>query len=425
VKENQFTATGLLVWGTCALLYLYGFFIRTVIGTYQTSIMNDLHLSMLQFSLLSSAVFLSIYGLMQIPAGIMANMYGLKNVSFLGVLMCTVAVLGFAFTHNYSLALLFRMCMGFGTSFGFICLLLAIYEWIPHSHSALFIGLSQFIGVFGPMFATGPLYTLSKSIGAHWRFVFICLSILGAALLALTLSFVRNNKKKAGEYIVLSRPEKLSVSIKKLFSRSQPLYIAIVCACLNFTLEYFSANEGRSFLFLKGVPLTSASYMLSVAWIGFAIGSPLLGFLSDFFNRRKNILVLCSLIGLISTLTILYNANKSILYCAFFLLGVSASAQGIGFALIADQFKKKFVALGFGLNNAIIMLIPAVMAPFLGFLLDCKKAGSCLILNEYLWVFNILILIYLIALALSCFLIKETYGKSLVDFTYLKPKKNI
>ncbi|WP_367608019.1 hypothetical protein [Legionella sp. W05-934-2] len=42
-------------------------------------------------------------------------------------------------------------------SFGFICLLISVYDWLPRKNAALFIGLSQFIGTMGPMLAAGPL----------------------------------------------------------------------------------------------------------------------------------------------------------------------------------------------------------------------------------------------------------------------------
>jgi len=422
MQDNKFKLKGFVVWGLCAVFFLYEFFIRTVIGTYQVPIMQDLQLNSFQFSLLSSTLFLIIYGIMQLPVGIIVDHIGLKKSLIIGTMACSIASIGFSYSSSYLMAMFYRGIMGFGASFGFICLLISVYDWMPHRYSAIFIGLSQFIGTLGPMMATGPLDTLSETMSISWHQIFLSLGGVGIILTALTILFIENNTQKAGQYIVLYKPEKISTSILRLFTRMQPWYIAILSTSLYFTIEYLSENEGRNFLSLKGISSNSAAYMLTTAWIGYAIGCPLLGFLSDFLKRRKIMMILAAIIGLISVITILYVPNQY-LTIAFFYLGISASGQSIGFAIIAEQFKKQFVAVGFGLNNTMIVLISAINAPVIGFLLDHTKKANELILREYLSVFIILVILSLIAVFTSIFLIQETYTKSLADFTYLAPKK--
>lgn len=423
MTDNKIQIKGLLIWGICALFFLYEFFLRTVIGTYQHPLTQDLNITSFQFSLLSTTIFLLIYGLMQIPVGIIVNNIGLKKSLTIGAACCTFSTIGFAYSYSYELAVLYRMTMGFGASFGFICLLISVHDWMPHKYSAIFIGLSQFIGTIGPMAAAGPLEELSHSANINWRFIFLCLGVIGSVLTILIFIFVENNQEKTGKYIILHKPEKISKSIFKLFSRIQPWYIAILSASLYFTIEYLSENEGRSFLMLKNIPANSAAYMITISWLGYALGCPLMGFLSDILERRKTILRFCSLIALSSIITILYAQNKLSLQIAFFALGVSASGQSIGFANITEQFNKQFVAIGFGLNNAMITTLAAINAPLIGLLLDYTKTTTSVSLNDYLLVFNVLIFIAIIALVISLFFIKETYCKSAVEFSIIAPKK--
>ncbi len=421
MNENQFKSKGFLVLGISTLFFLYEFFIRTVTGTYQFQIMNDLNLTSFQFSLLSTTIFMLIYGIMQIPAGLIVDNIGLKKTLLIAALACSIASIGFATSHSFALAILYRMLMGFGASFGFISMLISIYDWIPHRYFGIFIGLTQFIGTLGPMVAAGPLDSISESAGISWRFIFFCLAGVGFFLTVLIFLFVENNQEKAGRYIVLHKPEKILTSLLRLFSRTQPWCIAIFSACIYFTVEYLSENEGRAFLGLKGISLNTASYMITISWIGFALGCPLVGFLSDFFKRRKIIMTCCGLLGLVSILMIIISNNKLCLQASFFILGISATGQGIGFAVIAEQFKKQFVAVGFGLNNAIVIITMALNAPLIGLLLDRSKQGSDISMNNYMVVFIILVIFAVIALIMSIFFIKETYCKSAVDFTYLNP----
>jgi len=422
MQENSFKLKGFIVWGICALFFLYEFFLRTVIGSYQTPLMNDLNLSALEFSILSSTLFLLVYGFMQIPVGIIIDNIGLKKSLIIGCSTCILACLIFSYSSNYLTSLSARSLMGFGASFGFICLLIAVQDWMPSKYNALFIGLSQFIGTIGPMLAAGPLESLSETSNINWRQIFFILSIIGAAILILIIVFVQNKQKTEGKHIILSRPEAASTAITKLFTRKEPWIIAFLSALLYFTIEYFSENEGRNFIVSKKLDNSYASYMITVSWLGYAFGAPVLGLISDFIRRRKIMLISGALVGIVAILIILYSDDKTYLIFGFFLLGISGSSQTIGFAIMAEQFKKKFVAIGFGLNNAILNGMAAINAPIIGYFLDCRKCDGTIELQDYTYIFSFFILIPIMALILSSFFLKETYCKSSVDFTYLNIK---
>ncbi|MBL4819044.1 MAG: MFS transporter [Deltaproteobacteria bacterium] len=420
--DNKFQAKGFLVWGICALFFLYEFFLRTVIGTYQHPVMQDLDITSFQFSVLSTTTFALILGTAQIPLGFIVSNIGLKKSLATGSLICAIASIGFAYSYNYPMAVFYRMLMALGASFGFICLLVSVYDWMPHRYSAVFIGLSQFIGTLGPMISAGPLETMSESQSINWRFVFLTLSGIGFALFVLVFLFVDNNQEKSGRNIILQKPEKLINSLKRLFTNRQAIYIALVTGGLYFAIEYLSANEGRSFLLLKGVSLQSASYMITISWIGYAIGCPLLGALSDIFERRKALLSLSGVLGLLSIISILYLPGEITLFVAFFMLGISAAGQSIGYANIAEQFNKQFTAIAFGFNNAVVAIIAAINAPTIGLLIDRSKQAGAISLGDYRFVFSILVITILAALLISVFLLKETYCKSAAEFTVLKLK---
>lgn len=420
--ENSLQLKGFLVWGVCAAFFLYEFFLRTVIGTYQHPLMQELELNFLQFSLLSSTVFILIYGVMQVPAGILLDHFGLKKSLLFACLVCAAASLGFAYSYSYPIAIAFRFLMGLGASFGFIGLLIAVNDWMPHRHLGAFIGLSQFIGTLGPMMAAGPLDSLANTHGVDWRFIFSVLAVIGLVLAVLVFAFVENNTRKAGKYTVLRKPEPATRSIRKLFSRSQPWVVAFSCACLYFTIEYLSENEGRIFLSFRGLDFNRASYAITVAWIGYAIACPLLGWISDRVERRKSLMIACALLGLLAIICILHGEAETVILASFFLLGVSAAGQSIGFAMVPEHFKASFVAVGFGLTNGTITVISAVNAPAIGWLLDYLRDGPEVTLANYLFVFNILVATAVLGIVLCVFFLRETYCKSAVDFTFLNPK---
>lgn len=419
MKDQGFKLKGFIVWGIAALFFFYEFLLRIVVGTYQHLIMHDLQLDLFKFSFLSTTIFLLIYGLMQIPVGLIVDSIGLKKSLSFGALCCFVASFGFAYSQTFFVAILFRMLMGLGASFGFIGLLISVNEWMPHKYRGVFIGLSQFVGTMGPVVATGPLETFSHSSGVAWQSVFMVLGAVGSVLFVLTILFVENNSESTGQYTIIHKKESPLLSFKRLFYRVEPWYIAALSTCLYFAVEYLSENEGRAFLILKGIEKESASYMLTVSWIGYAIASPVLGLLSDILERRKVFLVACSIIACFAACTIVYSKDFWLLYVAFFALGASAASQTVAFALMAEQFEKKFVGVGFGLNNALMTIVAALNAPLIGVILNYMSGGQSITLSVYTQVFVVLVLLAVCAVILSVFFIKESFCKSMVDFTFL------
>ncbi len=197
LKETQFTIKGFVVWGVCALFFLYEFFLRASIGTFQHSLMQDLQLSVFQYALLSTTIFSVMYGIMQIPVGLLVEHFGLKRVLTVGALLCAISCFMFACATTYFYAASARMLMGMGASVGFLCLLVAVSEWMPHGHMALFIGLSQFIGTMGPMLGAGPLEEFSSTAHVSWQAIFYALGGGGIFLSILVMCFVENNQWKS------------------------------------------------------------------------------------------------------------------------------------------------------------------------------------------------------------------------------------
>lgn len=78
-STNQITIRGLIVWLICALFFLYEFLLRTILGTFQPSLMSQMHLTPVTFALLSSTVYNLMYGSMQIPVGFITERFGLKK----------------------------------------------------------------------------------------------------------------------------------------------------------------------------------------------------------------------------------------------------------------------------------------------------------------------------------------------------------
>lgn len=421
MQDNKISTLGIFIWLVCAIFFTYEFLLRTVIGTFHHPIMNDLNLSPISFAVLSSTAFIAVYGMMQVPVGIFTDRAGLKKSLAIAVTLCVISTFSFAFVRELKLAVLCRMLMGLGASFGFICLLVAVYDWLPRKYFGLFIGLSQFIGTLGPMLAAGPLDGLSARGDLDWRSVFFGLGFFGIVIFVLVMLFVKNNKEVVGHFKIISQPTSIQQNIYSILRQKQTWLIAIYSALIFFSIEYLSENEGKAYIELAGFSSNFASYMITIGWAGYAIGCPLWGFLSDHFRRRKAVMVLAAFCCLVSMILIVYFPSSQInMIIAFILLGLGAAGQSVGFAIMAEQCNKYYMAAGLGFNNAMIAFVSAANAPFLGWILDFHGTRSIITLEDYRFGFSFIVALVIVAFLLSVFMIKETFCRPTKEFTLIK-----
>ncbi|MFA8450324.1 MAG: MFS transporter [Bacteroidales bacterium] len=424
-KKYFFSSIGVFIWLIAAFFFMYEFFLRTFVGSLAEQIIDDLKLNVESFPFLGTAYYLA-YGLMQIPVGLLIDKYGVKFVMLISAIMCAVATIVFSFSTSFFTAMVGRFLMGIGSSSAFVSLLVIAITWFSRKNFGLFAGLSQFMGTLGPILAGGPLVEFVLSQNISWRLALVEIGIIGFALALFILFFVKN-KPRSGEnnLIHLHFKETLKEKFLRLFKFRQPWFIAIYSSCNYMPLALMGAVWGTRYLQIRGLPQMSAADVISIAWIGYAIGCPLIGFLSDYFKRRKFFLFVSSSIGFIVSVIFLYASIKVqwVYYLCFFLLGIAASGQNIGFATIAEHVKPKTRAAILGLNNAVITLFISIMPPIVGYLIAVSGDGlKDYKVNDFVFGLSVIPLFYLVSVIFAIFFIRETYCKAQKENILLNPK---
>lgn len=414
--KSPLSTLGLIIWGLAALFFLYEFFLRTFIGSVAHQVIPDLHLNAETFAILGSAYYVA-YGVMQIPVGILADKFGVKIIMFFATLVCAGATFLFAQATGFATALSSRLLMGFGSSFAFVCLLVIAITWFPRKNFGFFAGASQFIGTMGPLLAGGPLIAMMASYHQTWR---TTLNIIGGfgIVLALLILFIVRNKPRDSEkaLIFLKHSEPIKYRLSRLARNKQAWFIAIYSATSYVSMALLGAIWGTEYLQVQGLSQASAAYMISLAWLGYAIGCPLFGALSDIAKRRRPTLIFCSGIGFITTVLIVYLPIQQAYWIygvLFFSLGLSASGQNVGFAAIAEHVDLATRATALGLNNAAITIFGAIIPPIASYFIFLSAGENTSVLKPENFVigFSIMPLLFIISLVVSFFFIEETYCK--------------
>ncbi len=425
--NESISIAGLFVWSVGALFFLYEFFLRTFLGALGKQIIPALQLTPSQFALLASAFYIS-YGLMQVPIGAITDRFGLKLSMCFATFMCSLSALWFAYAHTFIIGLICRFLMGLGGGFAFLCLLIITIDWLPKKRLALFVGAGQFTGTMGALIAGGPLASIVVSAHIPWRTVFIFIALAGFFIFMLASLFVKKRKQdRENEVVILNTTHSIRSKIRQLIHSTQAWWVAIYSAFIFLSVAMLGAVWGTIYLQSIGYSQQTAASIVSLAWLGFACGCPILGGVSDYIIKRKPVMMLCSLIGTIDALCVVYiPLPHAWLYgVLFFILGVTASGQSIGFAIITEHVPPEAKSMALGLNSAFITLLAALVPIIVGLVIEhvAHITGAHTkhyAYHDFILAFSIMPLLYFLSLIISTIFIKETYCRSKKELVRLE-----
>ena len=364
------TALGIVIWSLGALFFLYEFFLRTFIGSIAHQFIPDLSLNAETYGLIGSAYFLG-FGLMQVPVGILADKFGVKKILIASTVTCALATFLFAGAQGFTTAFIGRFFMGLGSSFAFVCLLVITITWFKQRYFASLAGAAQFIGTMGPLLAAGPLIAFMNDAHENWRVALSQIAGFGIILALLILFIVKNKPTQSVQQTI-----SLKVRLLALAKTKQAWCIAAYSGTVYVSIAVLGAIWGTEFLQSHGFSQAKAADIVSLMWLVFALSCPVLGYCSDYIGRRKPFLVICSLIGLLGTMTLLDQQLHYLYIFSFICVAVAASAQNIGFALMGEQVPANIRGTAFGLNNGAITLFNALTIPAVSYFVSRASGHS-------------------------------------------------
>lgn len=413
--KQPISLLGLTIWFLAALFFLYEFFLRTFVGTVAQQVIVDLKLSAESFALVGAGYYFA-YAAMQVPVGILVDKYGVKKAMIFATLACAGATYLFAHSFGFYSAFLSRMLMGFGSSFAFVCLLVVVSTWFSAQYFAFIAGISQFVGTLGPMLAAGPLVSLMAASHQTWRLALVEIGTFGVVLAVLVFGFVRNKPRDGKQVLVfLTTPEPIVSRMKRLVANRQAWCIALFSASIYVSLVILAVTWGTKYLEARGLSQALAADMISLAWLGYAIGCPVLGLLSDYCCRRKPFLVGLSCLGMLASFVIVLLPMPSHFFYAltFFLLGLAASGQNLGFAAMTEHTDVSTKATALGFNNGMIMLAGAIVPPIVSLVIQMTATHDVANYQAQDFTLGLIAmpLLFFVALVVSAFGIRETFGK--------------
>ena len=366
-----------------------------------------------------AAFYFYAYLTMQLPVGLLLDHFSPKRLVAAAIATCALGALLFSKAQTLGVADFGRLLIGIGGAFSAVGTMKLITLWFPPKRFALVSGLMMTVGMLGAVGGEAPLAHMVDTLG--WRHTMFYTAIVGFVLAVCFWILVFDKK---GSEASKSDPKKkiaFFTDIKQIIKNRQSWLISLYSGLAFAPISAFAG--------LWGVPYMMEAYhlrkpeiaaLVSLAFIGFAIGSPLAGWLSDRMQRRKPIMIIGTTFGFLFMSIVIYSNHFSAfaLGSLLFLFGFFTSFFFVSFALMREINTIKASGTSIGFINMFNAICGALFEPLIGKLLDLgwdhKMVDGARVfsVSNYHHALIALPVSMLIALLLQ-FFIRETYCKPL------------
>lgn len=407
-----------LMWAMITIFYGYQYLLQVSPSVMAQAIMQDLHANATLLGSLAACYFYT-YAVMQIPVGLILDRYGIKKPLVLAAVSCALGCILFAATHYFMITALGRLLIGFGGSFAVVGGLYIAGHHLPPRYFAMLTGATVTVGMIGAACGQAPLAFAVNALG--WRFTMLVFGFIGL-LIGIGMLFILRDffkpRLSSSPSVADASQRSLASGLKQVIRNRQIWILAIYGGLMFMPTSVFGSLWGTPFLMQKyHVNNTVAGGIITMLFFGWAVGAPLLGWLSDFIKRRKLIMILSAFVALICMMGIIYPV-LTLGQTSFLLFGYGFASGGflVCYAAAHEVNTSHSTGVAMGFMNMINMIGGAIAQPLVGAFLDWRWNGvvengiRIYSLSTFKTALTLLPLCLLIAI-LTTPLIKETYCK--------------
>jgi sugar phosphate permease len=369
-----------VAWFICilgAIFYCYEYFLRISPSVMEDSLRAAYHINATAFGNLVGTYYYA-YTPMQLIVGVLMDRYGPRRLLTIASLLCAVGAYLFASSHSLLIAEIGRFMVGFGSAFAFVGVLKLATIWLPPDRFAMIAGLTTALGMLGAMFGDITLTAIVKAQG--WRNTVIATAAIGVVLAGIIYLIVRdqrdNDIQASASHITFAQ---LFAGIIALARQPAMWIVGIIGGILYLSASAFAETWGIPYLRdAQHYSPQLASSAESIVFLGWIIGGPVMGAISDRLHKRWAPLMWGGLLTAVCFFLLLYVHFNSVMVVSLllFAIGFFSSAEIIVFAMACDMTVPKLAGTAVAFINMLVMIGGAIFQPLIGKLLDIHWSGA-------------------------------------------------
>ena len=215
-----------------------------------TDLMRDFSLHATNLGKMSAYYFYANLLFLPIAGALLRSIFYAFNYFMSALLLCVLGTTGFAITHSFLLACIFRFMSGIGSAFCFLSSIRLASRWFPAKKMALITGLIVTMAMLGGMVAQTPLAVLAQSLG--WRDTLLIDASFGVLIFIIIFYCVQDCPTGLKQSQKISQRELAHLGLVKswrlAYSNPQNLLCGLYTALINLPIALLGAIWGSLFL---------------------------------------------------------------------------------------------------------------------------------------------------------------------------------
>ena len=390
-------------WLITAVYYFYQYALRSAPAVMMPQLSDAFGLTAGGVASLAGLFYYG-YSPFSLVAGLAMDRVGPRRVVPLGAAAVGVGAVMFA-SGNTTLAQAGRFLQGAGGVFALIGAAYIATTNFPPSRAATLIGATQMFGMAGGsagQFLVGPII----GSGVSWSTFWLGMGIIGLVISGLLYALLPEPRAPAARGPTTGAAQ----SFRIVFTNPQSILCGIIAGLIFIPTTIFDMVWGVRYLQdARGLDYASAVLRSATVPLGWMIGCPLLGFVSDRVRRRRPVIAGGALALLACLGWILYGpADVLPPYVLGLLAGVASGAAMLPYTVIKEANPPDVSGTATGVVNFINFTFSALLGPvFASLLLSASGGVTPMALEHYQSAFLPLLYGVALAIVLTIFL-KET-----------------
>jgi MFS family permease len=397
-------STVAVAWLVTAVYYFYQYALRSAPAVMMPQLSDAFGLSAMGVASMAGLFYYG-YSPFSLVAGVAMDRLGPRQVVPIGAATVGIGALLFA-SGNSQAASIGRLLQGAGGVFALIGAAYIATTNFPASRAATLIGATQMFGMAGGsagQFVVGPMI----GGGVHWSTFWTGMGIAGLVISVLLFMLLPPAKptERRDDWL-----KPALAALGTVFSNPQSILCGMIAGLLFIPTTIFDMIWGVRYLQeAHGVDYAAAVLRSSMVPIGWIIGCPLLGFLSDRIGRRKPVIIGGGAVLLATLAWILFGVpNVFPPYVLGLIAGVGSGAAMLPYTVIKEANPPEASGTATGVVNFLNFTFSALLTPVFGWvLLNVAGGVTDMRLEHYQTAFAPLLFGVTLAILLTFFL-KET-----------------
>lgn len=368
-----------LHWATVTSAYLFTFWARVAPSGIVDGLKDEFHVSNSLLGTLGAEYFY-LYVIIQVPIGAAMSTWGVRKVTIAGMAVALVGQVLFSLAPAVLYLHIGRVLVGVGVAASFLGFVTVTKNWFRPEEAATMMGLSIAVGVLGATLGQSPLSAIADVVG--WRVALLLYCAIPVGVLFVAFFCLDDFGPYAAQKSVTAADVAPLREQWRIVKGTRQVWLAgMVGFFTNAIVMSFSGLWATPFFEARyGISSASAGLISSAAFIGNAVGGPVLGKLSDKFHLKRSLSAASCTWQAVGMVVLIYTSPPiwvSVLLCFIIGFGVTINVVlSTVRSYLRSMGTEKTISLAGGVMNTLFLASPIILQPLVGIVLDAQKGDA-------------------------------------------------